>query len=94
MNARITAAELDAIEARIAAVEARLARGHAGQGNASEPSDLTDAKLLLALRTFAELSKWSAQGREGEVDYFNARLSAMEDRVAELEKRLKRPPAV
>lgn len=95
MNARITAAELDAMEARIAAVEAGLARGRAvpGQENAPGPADLADAKLLRAMRTFTELNECCAQGREGEQAYLNARLSAMEDRVTELEKRLNRPSA-
>lgn len=83
------------MEARIAAVEARLAKGPAVPGRqAHEAPDLTDAKLLLAIRTFAELNEWSAQGRKEELEYFNARISAMEDRVTSMEKRLRPGAAV
>lgn len=95
MDARITAAELDAMEARIAAAEARLARGRAvgDQEKASEPAELADLKLLLALRTFADLNQLSEQGHQAVQAYLDARLVAMEARVAELEKRVEPPPA-
>lgn len=93
MNARVTAAELDAMEARIAAVEARLAKGRTAPGreNAPEP-DLTDAKLLLGLRTFAKLNELSEQGREAVEAYLDARVTEMEERVARMEKRVEPGP--